>query len=324
MNKILTYNRITCIIFIVLIIFSFSCFTSADSTDLSLFEDYDRDGISNDEESSYKTDPRKADTDGDGYSDGVEIESGYNPLVPAPGDRIMKPKQPVQISSADTQSSNVTKNIAEDVVSYLKDVKESGSTDISSEEFSQAVAKAVDEKVEFVDVEPIKFEEITIKKQDYDNLSDKEREGKMKEDATEYFTAISYIFISNFPDGFFEMPVEQFQSEFMNNMSNFSMDLSGISYFEELAKNAVAAEEQMDEIIVPEEMIEVHSDGLYLLRYAASIYKSGNYENVSTDVTPMIASLAQLQGLLDQSEAFHTKVAEKIEKYELGGLLVDF
>jgi len=56
----------------------------------NLFSDFDQDGLTNDEESQYKTDPYKADTDGDGYSDYAEITTGYNPLKPAPGDKVIE------------------------------------------------------------------------------------------------------------------------------------------------------------------------------------------------------------------------------------------
>lgn len=55
----------------------------------SLFSnDKDGDGLSNKEEEKYGTDPENADTDGDGYLDGEEIASGYNPLKSAPGDEL--------------------------------------------------------------------------------------------------------------------------------------------------------------------------------------------------------------------------------------------
>ena len=43
-------------------------------------QDFDHDGLANSEENQYGTDSLKADTDGDGYIDGVEIAHGYNPL----------------------------------------------------------------------------------------------------------------------------------------------------------------------------------------------------------------------------------------------------
>ncbi|MFA6130859.1 MAG: hypothetical protein WC730_01185 [Patescibacteria group bacterium] len=45
--------------------------------------DADNDGLNDGEEVSiHGTDPREIDTDGDGFSDFVEVQSGYDPLVP--------------------------------------------------------------------------------------------------------------------------------------------------------------------------------------------------------------------------------------------------
>jgi chromosome segregation ATPase len=45
--------------------------------------DSDGDGLTDEEEEYYGTDPNNPDTDGDGYSDGEEVKNGYDPLVPA-------------------------------------------------------------------------------------------------------------------------------------------------------------------------------------------------------------------------------------------------
>lgn len=50
--------------------------------------DPDGDGLKNWEEKIYKTDPRNPDTDGDGYLDGEEVASHYDPTVKAPGDAL--------------------------------------------------------------------------------------------------------------------------------------------------------------------------------------------------------------------------------------------
>src|SRR5690606_25194464 len=79
-------------LFLALVFFSGGFFVIASDakvTDKNIFEDADQDGFSNDKEQLYGTDPNNKDTDGDGYGDGVEIESGYNPLIKAPGDRIV-------------------------------------------------------------------------------------------------------------------------------------------------------------------------------------------------------------------------------------------
>lgn len=44
--------------------------------------DADGDGLPDEEEPKYKTDPNNRDTDGDGHLDGQEVQNGYNPLGP--------------------------------------------------------------------------------------------------------------------------------------------------------------------------------------------------------------------------------------------------
>jgi hypothetical protein len=43
--------------------------------------DTDGDGLSDEDEKKYGSDPNKTDTDGDGYSDGSEVKGGYDPTV---------------------------------------------------------------------------------------------------------------------------------------------------------------------------------------------------------------------------------------------------
>jgi len=45
--------------------------------------DWDEDGLTKEEEFTYHTNPSLRDTDFDGYPDGVEIQNGYSPIIPA-------------------------------------------------------------------------------------------------------------------------------------------------------------------------------------------------------------------------------------------------
>lgn len=47
-----------------------------------LVDDADDDGLTGEQEVTYGTDSHVSDTDGDGYSDGTEVEAGYNPNGP--------------------------------------------------------------------------------------------------------------------------------------------------------------------------------------------------------------------------------------------------
>jgi len=54
----------------------------------TLYKDSDYDGLSDYQEIELNTDPFLPDTDGDGFLDGVEVASGYNPLNPSPAKKI--------------------------------------------------------------------------------------------------------------------------------------------------------------------------------------------------------------------------------------------
>lgn len=317
MNKKYSYNTLSFVIFSALFVAAFSFFTFADDTSLTLFEDFDRDGLSNAEEKTFGTNPKEADTDNDGYSDGVEIESGYNPLIKAPGDRIIKEKKLAIITPIQTKTDNVTKKISENVVSYLADAQEAGNTEITSEEFSEAISSAIDKEVVLDSTTPINMSDIKIKKQDYDDLSSKKRKEREKEDAIEYLTAVSYVFISNFPQGYFEKSIDDFQVEVMQNLSNFSQDLTNYGFFEDIAENSSASAEELLAIEVPEDFIDLHMEGLYLLRYASDLYKTKSYTKSEYDIVPLISDLAQMQGLIELSMQFQEKFEEKITEYEI-------
>lgn len=55
---------------------------------LGLDADRDQDGVSDADERLLGTDGARADSDGDTYSDGLEVVRGYNPLLASPGDKV--------------------------------------------------------------------------------------------------------------------------------------------------------------------------------------------------------------------------------------------
>lgn len=50
-----------------------------------VFADADADGLSDEEEVVYGSDPNNPDSDGDGYRDGDEVKNGFNPLIAGSG-----------------------------------------------------------------------------------------------------------------------------------------------------------------------------------------------------------------------------------------------
>ena len=79
-------------------------------------QDSDNDGLKDWEEELYKTDLHNPDTDGDGYLDGEEVAAGTNPLIKAPGDKLVFYPLPLG------DRYNITKKVlSEDVINSMLD-----------------------------------------------------------------------------------------------------------------------------------------------------------------------------------------------------------
>jgi len=84
--------------------------------------DTDNDGLEDWEELLWGTDKDAPDTDGDGTPDGIEVSSGRNPTIPAPGDTfVIKTLTPsVQISSSSSKNQTQTQLFSEAfITTYL-------------------------------------------------------------------------------------------------------------------------------------------------------------------------------------------------------------
>ncbi|MDZ7611183.1 MAG: hypothetical protein U5L10_00240 [Candidatus Moranbacteria bacterium] len=136
-----TWVKIAC--FLLVLTVSWFGLSRADIKGYNVFKDSDGDGLLDMEEKVYGTDPSNSDTDGDGYSDGVEVKSGYDPLKPAPGDRIInkegaeatkvkgiEDKEENNLESENDENSDSKKknqteeeNLTEELLNKLKDQK---------------------------------------------------------------------------------------------------------------------------------------------------------------------------------------------------------
>lgn len=86
-----------------------------------LEKDSDLDGLSDYAEITiYKTNPFSADSDGDGYPDGVEIANGYNPLNPSPGAKLIF-EDPKKIEEEKPQA--VTKELTKPEILKIEKVE---------------------------------------------------------------------------------------------------------------------------------------------------------------------------------------------------------
>jgi hypothetical protein len=285
-------------------VFAFLCLVSSalyvaadevSTTDVVVFDDADTDGLSNEEEKIYGTDLDVADTDGDGYSDGVEVEGGFDPLKPAPGDRVT----PVEVkeTGAEGPESTVT-NLTTQATNALVDVISTKGEDgeITSEDLNSVLLNLTPAQEDItlpdVDVSSLKVKKLSSE------LTDDEKKEANREDVVKYLTLVSYILITNAPvqihdaqalEGF---TVDAGQHMILGLMTG---DYSYIDMIEDRSKKALS---DINNVEVPESMVNTHVKAVRMLTFASNLKQS-----IKTNVSPddplgQMYMFSKVQGLL--------------------------
>ncbi len=309
--------------FVSLSLVSFMVFISASAEDVfsgkNIFQDGDDDGLSNEEERLYATDPFQKDTDGDGYSDGVEVKGGYDPLKKAPGDKIIiGGSDAEEPASKDGMISkeNLTQKISTEVA---KMVSEKGveNADVSLGDLDSAVSTALgggeDILLPTVSIDEIQVRSLTKKEK---KLSASDRKKVEEEHIVEYLTSMAYILANNSPTTFqTEDQLESLASD-VADQSNNALLLGDFSYISDLSKNGERMLEQIREVEVPEAMIDMHLKALQMAKYAMSLKEElMAMKNNVDDPLKNIATLSKIQGFLSVSSVFASEFGTKLTSY---------
>mgnify|MGYP001020490479 CR=1 FL=1 len=311
------------LVFSILVFASFGFFSIASEnfSGKNIFQDADQDGLTNEEEQLYGTDPQKADTDGDGYSDGAEVRSGYDPLKPSPGDKIVpttkETTQASQTTTSLTASSlgepsgrggsnedNLTEQISQQIADILKD-SSGDTTDTSAtiQTMQENIQSLLDGKnIGSTSLPEIDENDIKIKKQNYSDLSEEERKAKIKQDTLEYVTKVSYILASNAPE-VLSAPedMEKIATSMMTNALT-SIESGNSQYLQDLAEKGDQVLLELHNIEVPENMLSSHKKALQLFQYASALPKE--LKSFDTDPLSNLVVLSKMQSFLGILSSF--------------------
>lgn len=291
----------------------------------NLFLDFDQDGLSNDEETAYGTDPYNADTDNDGYSDYVEISGGYDPRKPAPGDRVVPVPAIAQSASNEGAVSEAGENMTDEAGAKIAGVIQTSlaeGNDVTLADVDKVVQDAIAKGSESPVLPEVDMERITVKKQAYKDLSDDEKKEQIKEDAQEYITAVSYIFAVQFPQIKSESDTEPtlgMESMLSGLMS--SVTSGNYAQLEEFSTAGESVVNQLFEVEVPETLLDVHIHAIQLANYAQEIK-----DNVKVDTSDPLASISNLslvQGLLVMSQEFFTDAQKRLVDLGVDNAILD-
>lgn len=285
-------------------------------SDENVFLDSDQDGLSDTEELVYKTDPENKDTDGDGYSDGTEVKSGYDPLKPAPGDKInddstANVSKDLDINTKTSSGENLTEEFSSKIATIIAN-EEADAQGITVSDINSLIEENLPKNMQAEELPEIDKSEIKIKEQDYSDLSEEERAKKIKEDEDEYLSLMLYISSNNLPHNLsMDNEATSFFKEITSKIGTLYSNPEEMTYFNELAEKGEVILEQMQEIEVPESIIDLHIEGLQIANYAISLKDKVSINR--NDPISSIVSLSSVESLLIMGSDFITKVEKMTE-----------
>jgi hypothetical protein len=321
----------------------------------NIFLDSDQDGLTDQEEKSLGTDFRKADTDGDGYSDEKEVQSGYNPLKPAPGDQLFfaapqasaENKEAEKSSAADQSAENSAALSSTDLLSsgnindlssdpenpnltneminnFLKLTidKSEGSEDFtgnptfSQEDFDKIVQSSLTATDTEKSLPEIRDDEIKILPPvDDKDLDPEEIKEEEKAQIEKYLSETAFIFSANAP--FAVDDPSSLQASLSKESENIlSAIISGDQEkIDEYGKDTRESIDQMKKVEVPYVMKDIHKSALQLAIYTLD-YKNDVAIN-SADPVKNLASLSSLQAVGESALKLQEKLKTILDEYDI-------
>lgn len=250
--------------------FNYFTYVKADDTDVSSSKicdravDADCDGLTDTEEKLYGTNPADADTDGDSYSDGVEVESGYDPTKPAPGDRISSPTPASDLlndSSTQTETQDsLTDDFSQDLATF---VESKGDEPISTDDVNDFVTASLADKtgdpITADSLPTVDASSIKTLDQSYTSLSAAERKKQIQADAEKYYIKVAYLLLSSSPKPLLtQADFTSLFEDFLTNFNSFSTSTTNNAYFLDLANRGELLLPQLLALEVPQTFVDSH------------------------------------------------------------------
>lgn len=316
------------LVFLCLLFFSFGFLAIADEQEAitNYFEDVDQDGLTADEEKAYGTDPTNTDTDGDSYSDGVEIESGYDPLKPAPGDRVTEdvlapPEATTSTVPSDTPTVNLTDIATEELQNVVQE-KQEAKQELTNDDLNAAVAKVIESTNEEVELPEVNTEEIEVKDVP-PQLSEDDKKKKAKEDTIQYLTTIGYIILSNAPAQIRSASdLSMFATQSTQNVM-LSLATGNYQMLNDFKQRSERIIKEIKNVPVPEGMLGTHVKALKLVGFLGSFGDKIRTIDPTQDPIGQMAQFAKLQGGVMEMQNFLSVITQQLTDLGLKNMPLD-
>lgn len=283
---------------------SFNYLTYAETNDANLETcnktiDSDCDGLIDSEEKLYGTDYVVADTDGDGYSDGIEIKSGYDPLKPAPGDKIVTitttTDQTAEETASNNNNSSQTTAFSKKIIALVQEKGRSGITkeDINNLVQEQMVESLGNNTVSLETLPEIDRSQIKILKQDYSALNEEEKRAQALKDLTKYSEQVLYLLLNNSPTSLTtSADFSAFQEDFFSHLVNLGNTnvKDDLEYFSDLGDRLEIFSNQVLDVEVPETMVDEH---IKFLRIVKGLLTLRDGPDIANDPMAKMAAMSK-------------------------------
>lgn len=304
--------------------------------EMNIFKDKDQDGLSDEEEIVYGTNKNNSDTDGDGYSDGEEVRGGYDPLKPAPGDKILEEKIPPEFEN-EGRGGDGGYNYTDEFISLLQEEKGG-----EIEKITQALNGSDEDLIDVLNNSSLTtgditsvlsqvtsqgdiMEEVEILPQEDFNILEKPEgtEDEVKDEERgqiqSYLSVLSYILFNNAPteitQSISEDQLDQVGLSFVNQLTGY-IDAGNEKELKSLRNKSENAYEELKEVEVPQVLSEVHILGASLMNYSLENINEDNLIN-SEDPIEMLITLNKAQAVLAQVENLKEEMDAILDEYDI-------
>ncbi|QQS21057.1 MAG: hypothetical protein IPL87_00750 [Candidatus Moraniibacteriota bacterium] len=212
------------------------------------------------------------------------------------------------------ENENLTQQVSEQIADILKSSSgkdEKG--DFSFEEMQSKLQSLLDGQQAGgpVTLPDIPEESIRIKEQSYENLSEEERNAKLKQDSLEYVTKVAYILTSSAPDLFSSQEDINKISESMIESITNSFESGSMEYIDTLSKRGDQAIKELEVVEVPRNMLSAHKKALQLFQYAKRLRTE--LKSPNEDPLAALVSLSKVQSFLSTISGFVNEVDQNLK-----------
>jgi hypothetical protein len=330
-------NRVVVFMGLLVATFVLFNFVGADDNTMNYFQDRDGDGLSDTEEKALGTDWQNEDTDGDGYTDGVELSGGFNPLIPAPGDRFSDKElaQVVEVKGVKKERKNLTQEFIEKLkgkkgiaietfkgassetglVTDLADIQKIKNTSLTKEDIESLTQETlagadIESEIQVLEEDKFKILPKVVAK------SDKKKKKAIKKELEEYLAVTGFIMVNSLP-----FKVDE-DSDFDEKLDKFMVSISddivtGNKMETRNGKNNLRkAFEELMEVDVPYVVKDTHIRAVSLTKYLLEQDETVVFSK--NDPIAMGLMIGRLQSVMNEMQDTQSDLDDILLKYNVG------